>query len=702
MKFNIRGSLFFSILLLGFFLVSVYPQSGPAEEEKEAVLMRAVLTYLDNLHFEPKSLDDQFSEELYDLYLDRLDSERRFFTEEDLEQFTPFRQRLDDEAQVGAFDFFDLSLDRYLAALNKTQGFYRDILSEPFDFTQDEAIEMDGEKRGFAKNDQELREVWRKYLKLRVLNRLVDKLSEQEEAGEEQEAKSLETLEEEARQAELEQLDEYFDRVLKINRTHRRTYYINTLTNLYDPHSNYLEPIDKEDFNIRFSGRLEGIGATLQNDGDDIKVVRVIVGGPAWKQKELEEKDRILRVTQEDGEVTELTGMLVKDAVQYIRGPKGTKVTLTVKKIDGTIKNITILRDVVIIEESFARSLILDGPQDNERVGYISLPSFYADFENSDGRFSAKDVKKEIEKLKEEQVDGIILDLRFNGGGSLRDVVKMGGYFIEKGPIVQVKARRRSPEILEDKDPRVQYDGPLIIMVNEFSASASEILAAAMQDYGRAVIVGSKSTYGKGTVQRFFDLDEGVRGYSDFKPLGEIKLTTQKFYRVNGGSTQLRGVKPDIVLPDQYHLLEVGEKEQEYAMPWSEIKPVPFEQNVVKIRGLDELKDRSEARIAEDPLFQKVLENAERVHQQQEESNYPLELMAFRQMEEENRKEADQFEDMFKNVINKGIHNLETDLQTIQADESKKARNDDWIDTVSKDIYIKETLNIMHDLISMN
>jgi len=703
MKFSIRGSLFFSILLIGFFLVSVYPQFDPAaEDEKEAVLMRTVLTYLDNLHFEPKSLDDQFSQEFFDLYMERLDPDRRFFTAEDLKQFEPYKKLLDDEALAGKFDFFDLSLDRYLAALEKTQGFYREILAEPFGFSVAERIEMDGEKRGFAQGDEELHELWRKYLKLRVLNRLVDKLNEQEEAGEEKEKRSLEALEAEARADELEQLEEYYDRVLKINRIHRRTYYINTLTNLYDPHSDYLEPIDKEDFNIRFSGRLEGIGATLQNDGDDIKVVRIIVGGPAWKQKELEENDRILRVTQEDGEVTELTGMLVKDAVQYIRGPKGTEVTLTVKKIDGTIQDITIVRDVVIIEESFARSLILDGPEEGERVGFISLPSFYADFENADGRFSAKDVKKEIEKLQEEGVDGIILDLRFNGGGSLRDVVKMAGYFIEKGPIVQVKSRRRSPDILEDKDPRVQYDGPLIIMVNGFSASASEIMAAAMQDYGRAVIVGSKSTYGKGTVQRFFDLDQGVRGHSDLKPLGEIKLTTQKFYRVNGGSTQLRGVVPDIVLPDQYHLVEVGEKEQDYAMPWSEINPVSYEQHVMNIQDLDELRARSEARVAGDPMFQKILENAERVHEQQEQSQYPLELQAFREMEEENRREADQFEDMFESEINQGIHNLETDLEKIRADESKKARNEDWIETVAKDIYIKETLNIMHDLISMN
>lgn len=394
--------------------------------------------------------------------------------------------------------------------------------------------------------------------------------------------------------------------------------------------------------------------------------------------------------------------MLLNDVVQLIRGKKGTVVTLTIKKVDGTVKDVTIERDIVVLEEQFAKSLILDGAADGERIGYINLPSFYADFEDNNGRFSAEDIAQEIEKLKAENVDGIIIDLRNNGGGSLRDVVKMSGFFIEKGPVVQVKSRGQAPEVLRDVDPRVQYDGPLAIMVNTYSASASEILAAALQDYGRAIIVGSNSTFGKGTVQRFLDLDRTIRGYSELKPLGEIKLTTQKFYRINGGSTQLHGVTPDIVLPDNLHYIEAGEREREYAMEWTEIPAVEYSQNVMKIRNLEEIKARSAKRVAETAPFQKVLENAKRLEEQRDQTELPLQLAAYQKMQEEQEAEAERYEGLFELEVNHGVANLSTDLPGIQIDEARKARNDNWIEQVTKDIYIRETVNIVHDLIELN
>lgn len=663
--------------------------------------MQAVLSGFGQLHYQPKDINDDFSSQIFDFYLDQVDGGRRFLTQEDIAKLEGYRTSIDDQAQAGQFEFFDASVQMLEAALDKTQGYYREMLEMPFDYETNEFIELDGDKKPFAQHDDELEEYWRKYLKYETVERIVNKTKEEEKKGEEEAPKSFEEIEQESREEVLEFLDDWYGRMRKLKREDRLSVYLNTFTHIFDPHSEYYQPIDKENFNIRFSGRLEGIGATLRTEDDYTKVVRIVVGGPAWKQKELEENDVILKVKQEDeDEPKDIAGMVINDVVQLIRGDKGTKVTLTVKKIDGSVKDITITRDVVVLEEQFAKSLILEGEEGSEeRIGYILLPSFYADFQNKNGRFCSTDVAAEIEKLKAKNVDGIILDLRYNGGGSLRDVVKMTGLFIEKGPIVQVKSRISDPEVLKDSDSRVQYDGPLVVMVNSYSASASEILAAALQDYGRAVIVGSPSTFGKGTVQRFIDLDRTIRGFNELKPLGEIKLTTQKFYRVNGGSTQLRGVTPDIILPDNFFYIKTGERDREYAMEWTEIYPVEYDQDVLEVDNISKLRSRSEKRIEENEAFQKILANAKRVEQQREESAYPIGLEAYREMREKRQQQADEFDGVMDQVVLENISNLEEDLPGIQADESKKARNDEWLESVSKDIYIKETLAIMHDMI---
>ncbi len=663
--------------------------------------MQAVLSGFGQLHYQPKDINDDFSSQIFDFYLDQVDGGRRFLTQEDIAKLEGYRTSIDDQAQAGQFEFFDASVQMLEAALDKTQGYYREMLETPFDYDTNEFIELDGDKKPFAQHDDELKEYWRKYLKYETVERIVNKTKEEEKKGEEEAPKSFEEIEQESRKEVLEFLDDWYGRMRKLKREDRLSVYLNTFTHIFDPHSEYYQPIDKENFNIRFSGRLEGIGATLRTEDDYTKVVSIVVGGPAWKQKELDENDVILKVKQEDeDEPKDIAGMVINDVVQLIRGDKGTKVTLTVKKIDGSVKDITITRDVVVLEEQFAKSLILEGEEGSEeRIGYILLPSFYADFQNKNGRFCSTDVAAEIEKLKAKNVDGIILDLRYNGGGSLRDVVKMTGLFIEKGPIVQVKSRISDPEVLKDSDSRVQYDGPLVVMVNSYSASASEILAAALQDYGRAVIVGSPSTFGKGTVQRFIDLDRTIRGFNELKPLGEIKLTTQKFYRVNGGSTQLKGVTPDIILPDNFFYIKTGERDREYAMEWTEIDPVEYDQDVLQVDNISKLRRRSEKRIEENAAFQKILANAKRVEQQREESAYPIGLEAYREMREKRQEQADEFDGVMDQVVLENISNLEEDLPGIEADESKKARNDEWLESVSKDIYIKETLAIMHDMI---
>ncbi|MEM1217257.1 MAG: carboxy terminal-processing peptidase [Bacteroidota bacterium] len=696
MKF--RFVLFSGLLAAGLLFVAFYPPVD--NSEKEAVLIQTINTFLSRFHYAPQDIDDQFSEKAFDIYIDRLDGARRWLTAEDFAFLESFKDQIDDQSNAGYYEFFDQSVALIEQGIARSQQYYREILAEPFDFNVDESVEMDGEKRDFASSEAELKEYWREFMKYETLTRLADKLEEQEK-GEDPElaGKSVAELEEEARADVLKTFDDYYERLQKRKRTYYLSTYINSITNVFDPHTSYFEPIEKQNFDINMSGKLEGIGARLQSDGNYTKITSVIVGGPAWKQGDLKENDKIVKVAQDGEDPIDVTGMQLDDVVSKIRGEKGTKVTLTVKKIDGSMTDIEIVRDVVILEEGFAKSLILHTTA-KEKVGFISLPRFYDDFYDEEGRSCARDVAQEIEKLKKENVRGIILDLRNNGGGSLRDVVTMSGFFIEKGPIVQVKARGRSPEVLEDNDPSVKWDGHLIVMVNQFSASASEILAAALQDYERAVIVGSTSTFGKGTVQRFYNLDRAIPGYSELKPFGEIKLTTQKFYRIDGGSTQLKGVTPDIILPDMYSYIETGEKEQEYPMNWTQIAPVPHEQNVRTVNKIDVLKEKSAYRIQNSDVLQKIDQNAKQLHEQREDTDYPLSLEAFQLEQDELSARADAFEKLFENDVNYGVSNLPVDEEGINNNESKKARNDEWIDDIKKDVHLKEVLNIMHDMIA--
>ncbi len=668
--------------------------------QKEAALMQSILTELNYYHYKPLELDDKLSEKIYTLFLNRMDGARRWLTQPDVQQLEAWKTKLDDEANEGTFTFLDLAVKLQEDGIKKTQDWYREILAKPFDFTTNESFETDGEKKPFAKDDATLKDYWRQSMKWETMTRLAEKLEKKEKGEENFKDKTYEELEAEARKDVLKVYDDWYVRLEKRKRNDYLSMYLNTFTNIFDPHTEYYEPIDKQNFDIGMSGRLEGIGARLQTDGDLTKVSEIIVGGPAWKEGKLEENDRIMKVAQgDDPEWTDITGMVINDVVQLIRGKPGTKVRLSVKKADGSTKEIVIIRDVVIIEEGFAKSLLIE-TEEKETIGYLRLPKFYADFNNSNGRRCADDVAVELEKLKQAGVQGIILDLRSNGGGSLRDVVKMSGFFVEEGPIVQVKSRTRKAEVLSDDDPGVQYSGPLIVMVNQFSASASEILAAALQDYGRAVIVGTgTSTFGKGTVQRFFDLDAVIRGNPEVKPLGEIKLTVQKFFRVNGGSTQLRGVTPDIVLPDNWLYLETGEKEEDFPMEWTQIDPVPFSQNVYRPGNLNKIKEMASLRINKNEVLLKAKERAMRIKQQRDDSQIVLNLDAYRQKTAQWKAEDEAYDKLFEAEVVTGVKNLTADVAGIEADESKKARNDEWVKGVKKDVYLQETLHIMHDML---
>ncbi len=695
-----KTTLIISFSLLGAIALFAFLRPHVSREEKEAILAQTIINGLKELHYAPKDIDDHLSEELYTFYLQRLDGGKRWLTQEDVRQLKPFLYEIDDQLRKGTYEFFNLSIKLLEKGLEKTQAYYREILAEPFDFNRSESYELEGDKRAFAKNDKALKDQWRRAMKYETLIRLADKLEQQKEGKDSTLLnKTFEELEAEAREDVLKLYDDWYKRLQRRKRSDYLDIYLNALANLFDPHTAYFEPIQKQNFDISMSGRLEGIGARLQTDGDYTKVVSIVVGGPAWKQGELEENDLILKVAQGEEEPVDVRAMSIDEVVQLIRGKKGTEVRLTVKKVDGTIKTISIIRDVVIFEEGFAKSLILESPA-GHKTGYILLPRFYADFNRANGRSCAKDVAEEILKLKEDGVESIVLDLRNNGGGSLRDVVDMSGLFIEEGPIVQVKARIRQAQQLADDDPSVLWTGPLIVMVNEFSASASEILAAAMQDYKRAIIVGSETTFGKGTVQRFFDLDRAISGHDAVKPLGEIKVTIQKFYRINGGSTQLRGVHSDIVLPDEYSFMELGEKSYDYAVAWTEISPASYqEQNIWRSDIiLPQVKALSNERTEKDSVFQAILQYAADLKVRNDLSLINLQLNEYMSDQEawENTNKA--FDALFEKEVITGIQNPTADLEKIENDEAKKERNKKWIKSVRKDVYLAEVLRIVDDI----
>jgi carboxyl-terminal processing protease len=680
------------------------PGTDPTDPEKEKVIQRTVMSVLEQVHFDPLKLDDEMSKEIYTSFIEYLDGSKRYYTQEDLNQLAVYKTQLDDQINASSLEFFDKATELFQARIDGVDEIFREILAEPIDYSKSEEIELDADKREFPKTTADLKDHWRKLLKYEVIEAMESRIKKQDAAASDKkdtpvEKKSLSEIEIEARAAVLKTFEEWYKNYAKLRRSDRFELYLNAIAHLYDPHTDYYNPKEKQDFDINMGGKLEGIGARLRADGDLTKIVSIVPGGPVWKNKEIEVDDVILKVKQPNEEAVDIFGMRTDDVVQFIRGPKGTHVFLTIKKKDGTIKEIDLERDVINIEESFAKSAIIDLEGVIDNVGYIDLPKFYSSFEGPDGNSCAVDVAKEIEKLKRANVNGIILDLRNNGGGSLRDVVDMSGLFIEDGPIVQVKPRDRSPYVYKDEDINVQYTGPLIVLVNAFSASASEILAAALQDYDRALIVGTQS-FGKGTVQRFVPLDRAIRGNDQFKPLGEVKVTMQKFYRINGGSTQLKGVSPDINLPDRYSYIDVGEREYPHAMPWSEIQKLEYSQDVYKIDNKELLKQKSDARRSNSEQFALIDKQAKWFKKNRETTKLKLSLSDYQAQIKKQEEEVKDFDGILKNEIEDlKVKNLKEDATAINFDETTKASNDSWLTNLKKDIYLEESLSILADMI---
>lgn len=673
----------------------------PADAKKEKVLIEATLASIAQLHYDPVALNDQFSERVYHLYIERMDATKRFYLQSDIDQLATYQYELDDQSKSSSFDFFDLSVKLWEVRLNQVKDIYEAVLAEPMTFDGRERYEADPDKRSYARNEKELYTAWEQSLKYQVMTRAEEMLDAQKDKDASEQL-TLQQLEEKARARVLKSHQDWFHRLERLDRSRHLSGYLNAITSAFDPHTNYYEPKDKEDFDINMSGRLEGIGARLMEEGIYIKVAEVVPGSPSWKQGDLKEGDLILAVAQEgDEEATSVVDMPIDDAVQLIRGKKGTEVRLTVRKADGSKKVIPIIRDVVVTEEGYAKSSILaDDDYPGVRIGMIHLPKFYTDFTGTGGRTCSEDVKQEVLKLKQEGVDGIIIDLRYNGGGSLRDVVDMSGLFIDKGPIVQVKSRGRKPYILEDEAPGTIYDGPLMILVNEYSASASEIMAAALQDYGRAVVIGSEHTFGKGTVQRFLDLDRIVTD-RDVKPLGSVKMTIQKFYRINGTTTQLKGVQSDIVLPDNNQLIPIGEEEEDYPLAWDEIAPAKYRKvNMVNEDLLQKLRSASEKRVDDHPTFQLIEESAAFLKERRDQTAYPLNINRFRKQQEALNDKSKRFNDITMVLDGLHIQACAADQDEYKSNDKFKTRLDNWHKSVVKDVQVDEAIAIMNDWIS--
>lgn len=667
------------------------------DPNKDKSLLQLITYVLEEGHFDPKDINDAFSEGVFEDYLEQIDPFKRYFIESDIKEFEAYKDQIDDQLKGYELTFFNLTHERLLKRMEESKAIYKEVLETPFDYTLDETFDANYEELTYAKNKKTLKERWRRQLKFSSIANYHDLKTEQERDKDKEDfkAKSEKELEEEARAATLRSLDELYDFIDDRRRMDWFAVFINAIVEEFDPHTYYFAPEDKDRFDVAMSGNYEGIGARLQKKMDAITITELISGGSAWRQNKLEVGDQIIKVRQEDEkEATSIVGMRLDDAVKLIKGPKGTNVILTLKKVDGSIEDLSIPRDVIELEETYAKSSTVE--KSGKTFGVINLPKFYVNFDDYTNRNAASDIKKEIERLKAQGMEGLVLDLRNNGGGSLKTVVDMVGLFIEEGPVVQVRITGEPKEVLKDKDRSITWDGPLVILVNELSASASEILAAAVQDYKRAIVIGSKQTYGKGTVQNVLDLNRLMRN-NTLGDMGALKYTTQKFYRINGGSTQLEGVKSDVVVPDRYSYIDIGEKDQESPLPWDKIAPAEYTvwNNYF---DYDTTVKRSAERMQKSDQLKLIDENAKWVKKMRDRDQFSLNYNTYKTRLETNEKEAKRFDKISDYKTNLTFKSLPYEVALMEKDSVLKIKRERWHENLSKDVYIEEALNVLNDL----
>lgn len=673
-----------------------------ADGDKDKLLVRLITYLLDQGHFAPQEINDDFSERVFEDYINQLDPFKRYFYASDIKEFEAYKTELDDQLRAYDVSFFDLTYQRLIQRIEESKDIYGKILDKPFNYSEDEEFDSNYENLEYAKNKRELKERWRQQLKFSTIANYDEALENNRIMADDDADVALmsdKELEIDARETTKESLTELFTYIQERQRKDWFGVYINAVVREFDPHTFYFTPEDKDRFDTDMSGKFEGIGARLQRKLDVISISELISGGPAWRQNELEPGDQILKVRQEDEkEGINIVGMRIEDAVKYIKGPKGTAVTLTVKKVDGTIRDVEIERDEVVLEETYAKSSTVI--KDGKKYGLINLPSFYDNFDRDNRISSSIDVKKEIIRLKKDGIEGVILDLRDNRGGSLGAVVDMAGLFIEEGPIVQVKSTTEPKRVLSDTDKSIVWDGPLVIMVNELSASASEILAAAMQDYKRAVVIGSEQTFGKGTVQNVVELNRMVRNNSN-GDLGAIKFTTDKYYRINGGSTQLKGVKSDIVVPDRYKYIGIGERTQDNPLAWDKIDSAEY--NVWEnYFDYDVAIKKSQERIKNNQQLKLIDENAKWINDIRDNETFSLNYNEYKKRLEQNEEYAKRFDILKDYKTNLTFSSLPYELKLIEKDSILEEKRKRWHTSLAKDVYVEEALNVLNDLKTAN
>ena len=688
------------ISLVIYFEVSNFKFSSD-EPNKDRLLVDLVSYVLDKLHYDPKIINDDFSIKVYDEFIEAIDSQKRFLLESDIEILSKYRLLIDDQINSSDITFFNAAYEALINRISEVEEFYDEILDEPFNFDIDEEINLDYENLNYATNLNDLKNLWRKRLKLSALDAYAAKkeINDDKSDSEKSQTKTDEEIENESRSSIKDNLKDFFQFNSELERSDWFSIYLNSIVTQYDPHTTYLAPEAKEVFDQNISGKFQGIGARLSKTKQQVEIVEIIIGGPVWRDNLLNVGDIIISVAQsEDEEPTEISLMKLSDATDLIKGEKGTKVYLTVKRVDGGVEQVVVTRDIVELEETYAKSSIIN--DDLSKYGLINLPRFYVDFDDYGERNAATDLKKEILNLKSKGINGLILDLRNNGGGSLKTVVDITGFFIEKGPVVQVKSIGGRKEVLRDNDPSILWDGPLVVLVNEFSASASEILAAALQDYDRAIILGSKQTYGKGTVQNIVDLNNVISG-NTYGDLGSLKITTDKFYRVNGGSTQLEGVKSDIIFPNRYSYVDIGEKDLENPLSWDKIDPARYN-NSGNIFNYSKAISDSKERINTNEYFALIDEHASWIKSQQDDKIVSLDYLTYKGDLESSKsqnnklKRIEEFESPYifqwNNTNDKEDNSYNDDI---------KEKRDRWIESLKKDIYVNEAMNLLRDLSSI-
>ena len=668
-------------------------------DDKDGLVIQLITYVLDQAHYLDKEIDDNFSEEVFETFIENIDPYKRYFYASDYKDFSKYKFSIDDSFNNPDLTFFNLVYDRFINRISETKSIYKKILSTPFDFTKQEQFNLDIDEMEYVNNESELYDRWRRLLKIYVIENYHDEIKDDQRKFEKDSTfliRSNAEIEETVRLDLSQTMDESY-RVLQeeLQRQDWFSIYINSFVSQYDPNTSYLDPDSRDRFDVDISGNYAGIGAMLRKKIDKVEITEIISGGPAWRDNSLEKGDAILKVRQEDeDEAVSILGMRLSDAVKLIKGEKGTNVYLTVKKVDGSVSEISIKRDIVLLEETYIKSSIVS--KSDLKYGVINIPKFYIDFDNQSNRDAAKDLRLEINRLKEEGVKGLVIDLRNNGGGSLKTVVDMAGMFIKNGPVVQVKYFDKEKQILSDRDRSILWTGPLVILVNEGSASASEILAAAMQDYKRAIVIGGNQTWGKGTVQVVFPLNRMVRGNTN-GDLGALRYTTQKYYRINGGSVQLEGVKSDINVPYRYKYLDFGEKDSDNPMQWDEIGKADYSTWQSNF-DFNQAIEKSKIRMENNNYLKLVDENAKWIKSVRDNKIVNLNYDDFKEEIEKNSLETEKFKALDDYSMDYTFNSLPYEINLISSDSVLGMKRERWHKSLSKDIYIEEALNVLSDL----